>query len=89
MTSSAMLYEALKKSAILSAILNLFLPGLGYMYCGKLGLGFAVLFGGLLLMALTFGLAGFIITPIVVIDGFMCAGRVNVQLADKLSKERN
>ncbi len=36
-------YESKKKSGFVAALLNLFIPGAGYMYCGNIILGLFVL----------------------------------------------
>ncbi|MGM0577944.1 MAG: hypothetical protein ACQEXJ_19615 [Myxococcota bacterium] len=83
-------YEAQKKSGVLAAFLNWLIPGVGYFYAGSaLGGVLAIIFGiGFWLVALvSFGIA----TPllglfylIVIIDGFLAAGRHNRRLAMRI-----
>lgn len=75
------LFAAQKKSGLVAALLNLVIPGVGYMYCGRVFLGIFVFFLVVFLLVVTVGFAGFIIYPILVIDGVLCAGRANKQLA--------
>lgn len=76
-------YESQKKNGFVAAILNFLLPGVGYFYCGNVVLGLLVLF--LAIAALLTGGLGFIVlTPIVIIDGFLAASRANKKLGKKL-----
>jgi hypothetical protein len=83
--------EAKKKSGWIAALLNLFLPGAGYIYCGRVVLGILVM----LICAIVawgmiggFGVAWGILSPsigsgfvfVMVIDGFLCASRYNKKL---------
>lgn len=78
-------YDANKKSPWVAALLNLVLPGAGYIYCGSVALGIvAMLFSGVLLVV-TLGIAGFILYPILIVDGVFAAGRTNKKLAEQLT----
>ncbi|MDD5458205.1 MAG: SHOCT domain-containing protein [Phycisphaerae bacterium] len=81
--------EAKKKSGWIAALLNIFLPGVGYMYCGRIILGILVMLVaiGLLVAALGGAILGLPIflfywslVFMAVIDGFLCAGRYNKKL---------
>ena len=74
--------EAKKKSGWIAALLNLVLPGAGYMYCGRIILGIFVLLVGVFLIVGSFTIPGvgafygsFVL--IMIVDGFLCAGRYN------------
>lgn len=79
-----LLYESRKKSGWVAALLNVILPGAGYMYCGNIVLGFVAFFFSLLFLVITVGLGALLLWPMLIIDGFLCAGRANRRLADSL-----
>jgi TM2 domain-containing membrane protein YozV len=54
-----------KKSAIVALILSFFLPGVGHIYVGSIGLGIAVLCLWLVSLVLIFFLIGIIMAPVV------------------------
>ena len=66
-----------RKSGIVAAFLNLLIPGLGYMYCGRILLGLFVLVFTTVVAIATAGLALIVLYPIFIIDGFLAAGRAN------------
>lgn len=83
-----LLVESRKKSGWIAALLNLFLPGLGYAYCGRWFLG---IFAFVMVIALfigSLGMAAVGLALILVIDGFLCAGRYNRELVQRIIKER-
>lgn len=74
--------EANKKSGWIAAILNLMLPGAGYIYCRRIILGIFVLLIGVFLLVGTFTIPGVgafygTFALIMIVDGFLCAGRYN------------
>lgn len=88
--------EHSKKSGWLAALLNLIIPGVGYMYCGRWVLGFLVL-----VFLVPFEVAAFVLSLlgiswlllsidlILVADGFLAARRYNRQLVeDALASRR-
>ena len=82
--------ELRKKSGWLAAVLNLFLPGFGYFYCGNWFLGLVAI--GLVVMGfVVFGIFGFVVAGCLqmmfVIDGFLCAGRHNRRVITSAIKE--
>lgn len=77
-------YESQKKSGFVAAILNFLFPGVGYMYCGNVILGLFVLCIGIAVIIFTAGIGLVVLTPIVIIDGFLCAARANKKLGQKL-----
>ena len=79
-------YESQKKSGFVAAILNFFIPGIGYMYCGNIILGILVLCIAVAILVFTAGVGLVVLTPIVIIDGFLCASRANKKLGQKLLK---
>jgi hypothetical protein len=83
-----LLVESQKKSGLIAALLNLFLPGAGYAYCGRWLLGiFAFIF--VVLLAITsLGFAAIGLMLMLVIDGFLCASRYNKKLIIKILQER-
>ena len=78
--------EAEKKSGWIASLLNLVIPGAGYMYCRRIILGTWVF---LLSIAFQAGLMGAYSVPdnievvyggfvlVIVVDGFLCAERYN------------
>lgn len=83
--------ESRKKSGWLAALLNMFLPGFGYFYCGKWLLGIAaILF--IVMGFVVFGAGGFLAAGafqlMFIIDGFLCAGRYNKKMIVETIKAR-
>src|ERR1700674_4576893 len=78
-----LLEEAKKKSGAVTALLNLFLPGAGYAYCGRWILGVVAMF------VVSLGFAAIGIVFILIIDGFLCAGRYNKLLVERMIQERH
>ena len=80
--------EAKKKSGLIAALLNLVIPGAGYMYCGRIILGIFVLLLGIVLFIIPDGglfYGSFVL--IMIIDGFLCASRYNKkEITDALSQ---
>ncbi|MBC2714854.1 MAG: hypothetical protein HF978_06030 [Desulfobacteraceae bacterium] len=72
------------KSGSLAAGLNILLPGVGYLYCGRVILGIIVL-------PFVIGLiyvqpyAAITIWIVLIIDGFLAAGRYNKKLEAKIN----
>jgi hypothetical protein len=83
-----LLAESKKKSGWIAALLNLFIPGLGYMYCGMWILGLFVLVLAIVIGVVTLGTGLVILYPIIFIDGFLGAGRANKKMIEKLIKDR-
>lgn len=83
-----LLAESKKKSGWAAALLNLFIPGAGYMYCGTWILGIFVLVLAVGVGVVTLGAGLLILYPIVFIDGFLGAGRANKKMIEKLIKDR-
>lgn len=83
-----LLVESRKKSGWLAALLNLFLPGAGYMYCGRWFLGIVAFFFVVAMFVVSLGFAAVSIVFILIIDGFLCAGRYNKNLITQILKER-
>lgn len=83
-SNTTLLYEASKKSGALAALLNIVIPGAGYFYCGNYVLG---VFAFLLVLAtlLTTGYGVFIFYLVFIADGFLCAGRYNKELAQRMA----
>lgn len=83
-----LLVESRKKSGGIAALLNLFLPGAGYIYCGRWILGIFAFFFVIALLVFSLGFAAIGLDFMLVIDGFLCANRYNKQLIEKVLKER-
>jgi TM2 domain-containing membrane protein YozV len=79
-----LMYESMKKSAGVACLLNLFIPGAGYMYAGMVVMGLLVFILWAVCIPLTFGIGSAIIWAIGLIDGFLAVGRSNRKLALKL-----
>lgn len=82
--------EARKKSGWIAALLNLFIPGSGYFYCGNWLLGIAAL-GLIALLFWGWGHLALIFVGglqlMFVIDGFLCASRYNKRLIVRVLNE--
>lgn len=61
--------RATKKSAIVALALSFFLPGLGHVYAGSVGVGLLVLGLWLLSLLLIFVLIGLLLAPVVWLFG--------------------
>lgn len=83
-----LLVESRKKSGWLAALLNLFLPGAGYIYCGRWILGIFAFFFIVALVLVSFGLGAIPVALLLVIDGFLCAGRYNRKLIEQILKDQ-
>ena len=79
--------QASKKSGWLAAILNLVLPGAGYMYCGRWILGLIVLAFAIAIAVATGGLGSIPFMIILFVDGFLAAGRYNKKLINSILAE--
>ncbi|HTF98584.1 MAG TPA: hypothetical protein VL995_20755 [Cellvibrio sp.] len=87
-TELMLLVESRKKSRFIAILLNLFVPGAGYMYCGRWVLGIIVFFFVISLLIASFGLAAIGLIVVLVIDGALCVGRYNRKMTENLIKER-
>lgn len=79
--------EKKRKSGLLAAGLNLLLPGVGYMYCGRWFLGIVVIpfMIGMFYFAMTYNPFMFItLWAVLIIDGFLAANRYNKKLETKI-----
>lgn len=76
--------EAQKKSGWVAALLNLFLPGAGYIYCGRWILGIIAFLFAIGVAAITYGFGWPAFCFVVFIDGFLCAGRYNKKMIMKI-----
>lgn len=83
-----LLVESRKKSGGVAALLNLLFPGAGYIYCGRWFLGIFAFFFVIALFIVSLGFAAFGLVLVLVIDGFLCTGRYNKDLIEKIIKER-
>lgn len=83
-----LLIESRKKSGGIAALLNLFLPGAGYIYCGRWIPGLFAFAFTAALFVLSWGFAAVGLVMMLVIDGFLCAGRYNRLLVERTLKER-
>jgi ABC-type multidrug transport system permease subunit len=80
---------ARRKSGWLSALLNLFIPGAGYIYCGRWILGIVAFFFVVAMVVVSLGFAAFGIVFMLFIDGFLCANRYNKKMIEKLISEED
>jgi hypothetical protein len=83
-----LLVESRKKSGVVAALMNMFIPGLGYLYCGRWLLALIVFMVVVPLTIITIGLAWVIFVLPLFIDGFLCAGRYNRKLIERILEER-
>lgn len=79
-----LLIESKKKSGWIAALLNWFLPGVGYMYCGRVVLGIFALLFTIGVAVVTYGVGLLVIIPLLIIDGFLAANRHNKKLLEEL-----
>ena len=79
--------EARKKSGWLAALLNLVIPGAGYAYCGRWILGIIAFFFVIAMFVVSLGYAAAGIILLLIVDGFLCAGRYNKNLILKVIAE--
>jgi len=78
--------EKKRKNALLAAGLNVVLPGVGYIYCGRVILGIgAFFFAGLIFLIYPYG--AILIWLVVIIDGFLCADRYNKKLEEEIKNQ--
>jgi len=80
-------YDTHKKSGWFAAILNMIIPGAGYMYCGNILLGILVLILFIVISIVTLGYGSVVIYAIIFIDGFLGASRFNKKLVKKIMKQ--
>ena len=85
-TKALLLLETKKKSQIVAALLNLLLPGAGYAYCGRWLLGLIAFLFVAAIAVLSFGLAVAPLILLLIIDGYLAAGRYNNKLIQSLIK---
>jgi hypothetical protein len=78
-------FQVRKKSGLAAAIMNFLILGVGYMYCGSWVLGILAFLVTLVVVVATLGYGLFIMVPILIIDGFLAAGRANQRLLQELS----
>jgi hypothetical protein len=88
-TEFLLLVDSKKKSGPVAALLNLFLPGAGYDYCGRWVLGIVAFFMVVAMFVVSLGFAAVGIILILLIDGFLCAGRYNKELVARMIEERH
>jgi hypothetical protein len=79
--------ENKKKKGWVAALLNWFLPGAGYMYCGRWILGIVAFIFVVLLAVASGGLLAIPLIIVLIIDGFLAAERYNKKMvAEMLAK---
>lgn len=83
-----LIYESRKKSAGLACFLNFILPGVGYMYAGRVLAGIFVLTFWAICIPLTFGVGSALIWIVGIIDGFIAVNRANQKLAAEVMSGR-
>lgn len=79
--------EARKKSGWIAALLNLVIPGAGYVYCGRWFLGIIAFFFVIAMFIVSLGYAALGLVLLLIVDGFLCAGRYNKSLILKIIAE--
>jgi len=83
-----LLAESRKKSGAVAALLNLFLPGAGYAYCGRWMLGIIAFVFVVVMFVASLGFAAIGLVLLLVIDGFLCASRYNKKVIETIIRER-
>lgn len=79
--------EARKKSGWIAALLNLVIPGAGYVYCGRWFLGIIAFLFVIAMFIVSLGYAALGLVLLLIVDGFLCAGRYNKNLILKIIAE--
>ena len=87
-TELLLLVQSRKKSRFVAILVNLFLPGAGYMYCGRWVLGVITFFFVITLLIFSWGLAALGLVVALVVDGALCAGRYNRKMTEELIRSR-
>ena len=82
MTEAEMLLtvESRKKSGAVAALLNLVLPGAGYMYCGRWILGMVAFVFVVAMALVSFGTMAIPLWIVLIVDGLLCANRYNKKI---------
>ncbi len=78
--------ETRKKSGLVAALLNTFLPGAGYMYCGHWILGACAFVFVVTAAIISFGYAVGILWLMLIADGFLSAEDYNEHLLKDASR---
>ncbi|TPV92432.1 MAG: zinc ribbon domain-containing protein [Myxococcales bacterium FL481] len=73
-----------RKNPALAAAMNVLVPGAGYIYCGRVFLGI-IAFPFVAGMLFYEPLAGFGLTLVMIVDGFLAAGRYNRRLDERIA----
>lgn len=92
MTEAEMLLtvESRKKSGAIAALLNLFLPGAGYMYCGRWVLGIVAFIFVVTIALVSFDTMAIPLWIVLIADGLLCANRYNKKIIqDVLSQAKS
>lgn len=92
MTEAEMLLtvESRKKSGAVAALLNLVLPGAGYMYCGRWILGIVAFVFVVAMALVSFGTMAIPLWIVLIVDGLLCANRYNKKIIqDVLNQAKN
>ncbi|MCR6652666.1 MAG: hypothetical protein NVV73_14845 [Cellvibrionaceae bacterium] len=87
-TELMLMVESRKKSRLVAILLNIFLPGAGYMYCGRWILGVVAFFFVILLVVVSLGFAAIGLYVVLIIDAALCVGRYNRRMTEDLIKSR-
>jgi len=79
--------KAKKKSGLVAALLNTFVPGAGYMYCGHWILGIGAFVFVVTAAILSFGYAVGILWLTLVVDGILSAEKYNENLQNNTARK--
>lgn len=79
--------ESMKKSGAIAAILNLVIPGAGYMYCGRWILGIIAFVFVVSMALMSFGVLVLPLWLVMIVDGLLCANRYNKKLIEQVLAE--
>lgn len=83
-TELLLLVESRKKSRFVAILLNVFLPGAGYVYCGRWILGIVAFFFVVLLLVVSLGIAAIGLYIALIIDAALCVGRYNRKMTEDI-----
>ena len=80
--------EANRKKGWIAAAWNIFLPGAGYIYCGKILIGIVILPFFILIVYTTWSMTPLIVPSlwfVLIVDGFLAANRANKKIDSEIS----
>ena len=83
-----LIVESRKKSRFVAILLNLLIPGAGYVYCGRWVLGLVALWFVVILWIQIGWPVAVLLVFVLVIDGALCVGRYNKTMTEEVIHNR-